>query len=215
MEFVAWEGPLLGPGSEWFWAAAQFVVVVISLVGIYRQLKSQGAANAIQRIETLEGEYSSSRMVYSRLVLAHHLRYEPPSLEGFMKARSTLDFFINLANLHEMGYLSLREIEATWGRSIQIWTALTAPLVEIARRNEGRDDLYDLSGLVARLRALDAKRGVAPLVIDEEAANSLLDYSIAMHTADLRQEADYRSGIIPTRPDTAPSEPLVPASGGV
>lgn len=215
MEVLDWEGPILGPGSEWFWAAAQFVVVVISLVGIYRQLKSQGAANAIQRIETLVGEYSSSRMIYSRLVLAHHLRYEPPSLEGFMKARSTLDFFIDLANLDEMGYLSLKEIEATWGRSIQVWTALTAPLVEIARRNEGRDDLYDLSGLVARLRALDAKRGIAPLVIDEETGNSLLDYSITMHTADLKQEADYRSGIIPTRPDTLPSKPLVVESDDV
>jgi hypothetical protein len=32
---------LIGPGSEWFWAAAQFVVVVVSLVGIYSQLQAQ------------------------------------------------------------------------------------------------------------------------------------------------------------------------------
>jgi hypothetical protein len=34
---------LIGPGSEWFWSALQFVVVVVSLVGIYNQLQGQQA----------------------------------------------------------------------------------------------------------------------------------------------------------------------------
>jgi hypothetical protein len=31
---------------------AQFVVVVVSLLAIYRQLRAQGSANAVQRIES-------------------------------------------------------------------------------------------------------------------------------------------------------------------
>jgi hypothetical protein len=27
MELVNWDGAIFGPGSEWFWAMAQFVVV--------------------------------------------------------------------------------------------------------------------------------------------------------------------------------------------
>ncbi len=109
----------IGPGSEWFWAAAQFVVVVVSLYGIYHQLRSQGAANAVQRIATLEGEWKSPRMIYARLVLALHLKYEPPNLDGLFKAGPLLNFFVNLANLNEAGYLSVEEIEANWGMQIQ------------------------------------------------------------------------------------------------
>ena len=37
---------IFGPGSEWFWSMAQFVVVVVTLVGIYRQLRAQGGERA-------------------------------------------------------------------------------------------------------------------------------------------------------------------------
>jgi hypothetical protein len=200
MQLVNWQGALIGPGSEWFWAMAQFVVVVVSLYGIYRQLRSQGAANAVQRIESLEGQYDSPRMIYSRLELALHLKYQPPNMAGFFKARSTLDFFINLGNLNDAGYLSVEEIEATWGRSVQIWGALTGPLVEVARRNEGRADIYDLDPLITRLKRREQKSGVEPIALDADNLQRLLDYAIDLNTAALREEAAWQSGVIPAPP---------------
>jgi hypothetical protein len=190
----------IGPGSEWFWAAAQFVVVVVTLYGIYRQLRSQGAANAVQRIETLEGEWKSPRMVYARLVLALHLKYESPNLDGLAKAAPLLNFFVNLANLNEAGYLSVEEIEANWGMQIPIWTALTAPLVDIQREIDRRPDIYDLDSLNKRLRALGRKKGVAPFPLDQEALGRMLDLAIANCTAALQREAAWQSGVIPTAP---------------
>ena len=139
MKLVNLDGlTIIGPGSEWFWAAAQFIVVVVSLYGIYRQLRSQGAANAVQRIETLEGEWNSTRLSHARLAVALHLKYETDDMAGFFKARPVLDFFVNLGNLYEWGYLSIEEVEATWGDAVPIWAALTRRLVDAERTEIGR-----------------------------------------------------------------------------
>jgi hypothetical protein len=142
-------------------------------------------------------------MIYSRLELALHLKHQPPNMAGFLKARSTLDFFINLGNLNEAGYLSVEEIEATWGRSIQIWGALTEPLVEVARLNEGRADVYDLRPLITKLRQRERRNGVEPLALEPENRQRLLDYAIRMNTAALKEEAAWQSGVIPAPPGQA------------
>jgi hypothetical protein len=104
MNLINLEGSaILGPGSEWFWAMAQFVVVVVSLYGIYRQLRAQGAANALQRIESLQGLYESERMTYARLATALDLKYNQLSSETMEKARPILDFFENLGDLLDAG----------------------------------------------------------------------------------------------------------------
>jgi len=200
MQLINWSGALIGPGSEWFWAAAQFVVVVLTLLGIYRQLKSQGSANALQRIGALEGQYSSPRMCHARLVLALHLKYEQPDMAGYTKAMPLLDFFTNLANLEEEGFISVKEIASNWGRSIQIWSALTAPLVALGRQNEDIPDLYNNETLIAKLRAFEQTRGYPPLVLASEALPGLLDYAIATNTVKLQQEAAWQSGVIPSPP---------------
>lgn len=201
MKFVNTDGmTFIGPGSEWFWAAAQLVVVVVSLYGIYHQLRNQGAANALQRINTLEGEWKSPRMIYGRLLLALHLKYEPPNMAGHFKALPLLNFFVNLDNLNEAGYVSLEEIEATWGLAIPVWMALIAPLLEIARAHELRGDVYDMDPFIKRLGALARKKGVAPFTLDRETLGRMLDIQIASGTAYLQQEAAWQSGAIPAAP---------------
>jgi len=203
MQLVNWQGALIGPGSEWFWAAAQFVVVVVSLLGIYRQLRSQGAANAVQRIETLEGEWSSPRMAHARLVLALHLKYDSDDRVGFFKARPVLDFIVNLGNLNDWGFLSLEEIDSTWGQAIPVWMALIGSVVDVARANDGRADLYDLDPLIARLRGLQRKKGMVPPPLDEGTLARMLDWAIAANTATLEQHAAWQAGKIPAAPRMA------------
>ena len=203
MQFINWSGAIFGPGSEWFWAFAQFIVVVGTLFGIYRQLRSAGAANAIQRIETLEGQWLAPRMVYQRLDLAVHLRTHPADQEGFFKAKPVLDFFTNLENLWISGYLSLTEINNNFGTNIEIWTALTAPVVALRREAESGPRLYDFEPLLKELRIMDRKVGKSVPVVDEESTPDLLDYAIAVNTAALKQDAAWRSGVLPAVPDAA------------
>ena len=42
---------LFGPGSEWFWSMLQFVVVAVTLLGIYSQLRLGRSANAFAQLD--------------------------------------------------------------------------------------------------------------------------------------------------------------------
>lgn len=207
MELINWDGALVGPGSEWFWSAAQFVVVVISLAAIYRQLRAQGAANFLQRIDSLQGQWSSPQMAYTRLVLALHLRYEGPPADTWVKAKSIADFFVNLWDLYDAKYLSLDEIGANWGRQLQIYAFMLEPVIRERRVIEGVPNLYELEPLVAFVRAWEAKRGMPPLVLDPSTQRAFLDHTIQLLTQMLQQEQDRQSGVIPRPPEPSDRAP--------
>ena len=194
---------LAGPGSEWFWSAAQFVAVVVSLIAIYRQIRAQGAANFMQRVETLNEVWASPRMTFCRLDLALHLRYGQPDADCYLKAMPLLNFFADLYNMELLGYISVDEIAANWGHSVQEWVACTAPLVEARRMVAGNPVMYDLEPLLTKIRRSEARRGVGAARLDPEGLPALLDEAIDQARAFLAQEAAWRSGQIPDRPAQA------------
>jgi hypothetical protein len=194
----------IGPGSEWFWSAAQFLVVAVTLFGIYRQLRGQAAANAVQRIESLHKQWSSGHMSYTKLVLALHLKYEAFGSATWFKAQPILDFFGTLADLYDEGYISLDELGDNWGRSIQIYWAMLAPAVNQERLLEGLPLYEGIDTLITLLRAWEAKRGITLLSLDPSTVAVFLDHTIQQHIEALRQEQGYRSGVIPSAPDMPP-----------
>jgi hypothetical protein len=70
---------LFGPGSEWFWSMLQFVVVAITLVGIYVQLRQARAASAFNQAGALQEQWEAERMVRRRLAIAVALRDVDPT----------------------------------------------------------------------------------------------------------------------------------------
>lgn len=194
---------LIGPGSEWFWTAAQFVAVVISLVAIYGQLKAQSGANFVQRMEALQARWDSPRMAYCRLELALHLRYQEPDPACYLKAMPLLDFFADLYNMEVEGHIRINEIAANWNRSIQEWVAFTEALVRDRREATNNPLIYDLEPLLEKLRGWEKKRGMPPLDLDEAGFPVLLDEAIGRNRAVLVRELAWGEGQIPDLP-TAP-----------
>ena len=212
MNLVNWQGSaIFGPGSEWFWSMAQFVVVVITLGGIYRQLRAQGSANALHRIESLQGQFASERMDYIKLVLALDLKYQATSTRTFANARPILNFFVNLADLYENGYISMKEIVDNWGRPLQVWSALLSPVVERQRIIENNPQIYDNREFVAKVRQAEAQRGLPPLDLDRTNLAEWLDFIIDQHTANLRLHQDFKSGVIPAAPIISTQDHPLPA----
>jgi hypothetical protein len=201
---------LIGSGSEWFWSMAQFVVVVITLGGIYRQLRSQGAANAVQRIDSLQGHFSTERMDYLKLAVALELKRGEATTATMAKARPILDFFANLEDLYVHRYISISEVVDNWGRPLEVWSALLKPVIERQRRLEGIADIYDFKRLLVPIREEFRKRGIAPLELDDQEQAEWLDFIIDTFAASLRLHQEIRSGIIPAAPDTAAAESLLP-----
>jgi hypothetical protein len=57
---------LIGPGSEWFWTAISGIVLAVTFLAIYRQLRLQRSQGAIEQIAAFTREWNSERMLVHR-----------------------------------------------------------------------------------------------------------------------------------------------------
>jgi hypothetical protein len=192
---------LIGPGSEWFWSAAQFIIITISLAAIYLQLRAQGASNFLQRVETLQGEWESPAMSHARLTLPLQLRHAGPRDQGWVKAKPIADYFANIWSLYDRREIKVDEIGANWGRQMEIYSVLLQPLIYARREMEGVPNLYDwLERSPEILRKWEISRGIPPLDVSKESQRAFLDHTIRLLTERLRQRRDLQSGVIPGPP---------------
>jgi hypothetical protein len=205
MQLVDLEGTsIFGNGSDWFWAMAQFVVVVISLFGIYRQLQAQGAANALGRIETLHRRYESREMNLAKLSLAIQLRQGRALASMLMRVDTVAGFFETLYELNQAGFMSIREIDARFGGGIQVWWRLLKPTIDEGRRNEqdpqmavGLERLNDLCDRIAR------DRGAPRTWITDGPETALVDEMIARTSDALELLNEVETKTIPRLPPAA------------
>ena len=192
---------LFGPGSEWFWTALSGIVLAVTFIAVYRQLRAQASANALVRLETLDGRYHSRLLTLAKLRTALSLRYgeREPGMSREMWV--VMEFFTDVAGLLEEGYISFKEVEDNWGLSIQVWAALLREPIREEREHD-RDPLIlsDIEPLVARLRARLVARGGQPPEIDAASTPEYLDVLIARNTASLELMRDLESGVIPRPP---------------
>ena len=190
-----WQDGIFGPG--WVWSMVGTVLVVVSLYGIYRQLRSAGAANALQRIETLQSQWDSPRMIHAKLETAIHIKAGRHDEAGFARAQPLLDFFVNLDDLEAAGHIGIAEIDHLWGYPIEVFTTLLAPTMDAVR--ERVPGTYRTEPLIAKLHAYQVRRGEEPLTFDAKELGEILDHAIAFNRARLEQEVAWRSALEPTR----------------
>lgn len=143
MQLINWSGALFGPGSEWFWAFAQFVVVVVSLVGIYYQLRLARSANAFEQLSRLQEQWESERMLRHRLATYLALRdggsrsNVPPNAAYFIA-----DFWESLGALTRAGHVDPRLVKETYGLTCRSWWWILGPLIDAERVASGDPTVY-------------------------------------------------------------------------
>lgn len=189
---------LIGPGSEWFWSMAQFVVVTATLVAIYRQLKAQGAANALGKLQFFEDRWTTDRMSYARLTSALGLKTAKP-VAGMDPAMVEIaDFWEDLAGLLEDRHVKVADVEAL-GRSCQMWWAFMEPAIQAERRVQ-ESPVYDSwEGLARVMHAHDIETG-RPMRLDDATLPKLLDNSIRINAGRLQMSQDLAAGRMPAIP---------------
>jgi hypothetical protein len=145
VRFINTDGmAFIGPGSEWFWAMTQFIVVAITLLAIFLQIRGQSTANALQQLDSFNDRWDSDRMLRTRLELALHLRQGDGFDALYPFLTTFVDFFNDLADLREKGHVQTKYVWESWGRTIQFWWALLARTIEQGRLVE------DQPGAIAR-----------------------------------------------------------------
>ena len=152
----------IGPGSEWFWSAISGLILAITFVAIYRQLRLQSDAAAIEQLEALLREWSSERLARSTLALlqAMHAGVDPEQLP--VRPVSHVGFFWNrIGYLVSSGHMDRRLVHEQLGDQVQWWWAALGPWVRWDRAAEADPIGWQHFELLATsMAAIDASRGV-------------------------------------------------------
>jgi hypothetical protein len=189
---------ILGPGSEWFWAMAQLVVVVVTLLAVYRQLQAQGAANAVARADSLFNSFESKQTVLAELQVAMQLRANDS--EKLMNQRMVLiaGKFEHLADLHDRRSMTLDDIYDRFGLALQIWWRLLGPVIEATRVSEGEPGYYEGFQRLDRLCSEQArKRGESHAHWLEMPLPKLVEEAVNVYTEKLQLIRDVESDVMP------------------
>ena len=139
----------IGPGSEWFWSAISGLVLAVTFLAIYRQLRLQADGAAIAQLTDIEHEWSSERLARAKLkvLLALEAGTGPDELPD--RARSEIGFFWQRVGfLVRSGRIDRRLVHEHLGDQVQVWSFWLRP------------QWRDFAWLARDAAAMDAKNGV-------------------------------------------------------
>ena len=75
MTFINTDGmSFIGPGSEWFWTALSGIVLAVTFLAIYRQLRLQRGATAIEQLDAFQREWRAEPILRAKVGVLAALR---------------------------------------------------------------------------------------------------------------------------------------------
>jgi hypothetical protein len=183
----------VGPGSEWFWTAVSGIVLAVTFIAIYRQLRLTRDGEAIRMLDSFYAEWNSERMVRYRLdvtrwIAAGHVAGTQPrgSLNGIG------NFWEKLGTLGRRGHLDTLLLWDGFGADcVAAWYDLDQ-FVQAARNELVDPRIFEhFEWLAGRMNELDRRSGSEPM--SRERYASLLEARLAAQEENLRVEVALRS----------------------
>lgn len=171
-------GPMvfIGSGSEWFWSLAQFVVVAVTLLGIYYQLRLQRAANAFDQLNRIGEQWEAEQMLRARLVVARAVTADGDVPEGALSVVG--NYWENVASLVRQGHVNERVVAETYGGTGALWwTALEVSTLKLREARLDPTIFENFEWLAARFSADGAKAG-APIEYDRATLARIFEAAI-------------------------------------
>jgi hypothetical protein len=197
----------IGPGSEWFWTALSGIILAVTFIAIYRQLRLQRSQSAIEQLNRIEQEYASERLIRYALELQRALRdgVDPAHVPEQAAAQIT-NFWERVGSLARRGHLDARLLwDGGSGFYCQSnWVAL-APWIHKGR-NEYQNPLLaeHFEWLAGVMTEMSRRAGIPPDTVEAQAARR--DRAIADLQALIRVEESLRTVIVAS-PDPGMGKP--------
>ena len=196
MMLVNTEGmSFIGPGSEWFWTALTGVVLALTFVAIYRQLRLMGTQGAIDQLDGFRREaYSESMTRYGLDVLTALRDHDDPADIPVAAVLGLGDFWGNFATLARAGHrdpaLLWRSDSSTTPQVVWWWIQ---PFVVKARAEGtlGVPPYTDFEWLVGVLAEMDRAHGRP--AVTRETVMAGIDHLIHLNTDLIRYQEALRS----------------------
>ncbi|HEX7951405.1 MAG TPA: hypothetical protein VF494_13725 [Candidatus Limnocylindrales bacterium] len=193
---------LLGPGSEWLWTAISGIVLAITFIAIYGQLRLQRSAAAIEQASMLRKEWQVYELVKAKVAILTAIRDGRDLATTQMRSFQAVgNYWERIGYLVRAGHIDSKLMNETFS-DVDIWWMWLAPTTRNLRREMSDDTLGEhFEWLAALSQKLDAKRGAT--AVDADALARYL--SIALRSGiEALQEAEEARGIV-TRPTASTS----------
>jgi hypothetical protein len=194
---------IVGPGSEWFWSMAQFVLVAASILGIYVQLRAQRASALFDQTASLSREWLDESFLVHRLAALVALEGRPIEAGIPSAAKNVYEFFDRIGYLVEKKHLRATDVAETLGGQIIIWWALIGPYLQDPEL-DGRPETSWFERLNSQMRALSPDARNIPAITVP--AGDLRE-PIHELTEELRRLVNARNGIFPGAGHTSQTVP--------
>ena len=130
----------VGPGSEWFWTAVSGLVLFVTFLAIYRQLRLQAGALIRDELNRVAEEWFGERLSRERLAVFRQLRSGDPIDPDTPLVWGPCNFWENLGALGHSGQMDVQLIRIAIGNYIVFWWDLMAPHIESMRRRQSRSE---------------------------------------------------------------------------
>jgi hypothetical protein len=192
-----------GPGSEWFWTMAQFVVVAITLVGIYYQFRLQRAANAFEQLNRIAAEWEAEPMLRARLEIARAVVARDEAPEGGLSLVG--NYWESVASLVRGGHFNERVFAETFGGTAAMWWTAVAGTTRNLRRDREDPTIFEnFEWLAGRSSAFGAKAG-APRRYEQAELTRIYEAAIPGILDRIRMAEESR--MVPERRGPRPGPP--------
>ena len=196
----------IGPGSEWFWTALSGIVLAVTFLAIYRQLRLQRSQAAIDHLDLRLREWMSERLIRSKLEINLALRDGVDRVDlPEAAADPILNYWEKVGTLVRDGHLDPKGVWNLGGNNCRFWWELLAPYVRKWRLEEGDALSEHFEWLAGAMAEMDRRAGVT-MVYDDARLTGELEHRIAAFQTQLRVEQSLRTVIIAS-PETLPAVP--------
>jgi hypothetical protein len=195
---------VIGPGSEWLWTAVSGLVLAITFVAIYRQLRLQRSGMAFEQIASIVADWSSERMTRHTLELCLAIK-GGAALDALPYGAASVvgNYWETVAALVHAGHIDRKIVRETLGIPCRWWWAALRPWAERSRVESVDTRILDqFEWLASTLEAMDRRDGRL-IAYDENHLGRTVDRRIENDRDRLRIAEDLRTVIV-----RSPAEPV-------
>ena len=147
---------ILGPGSEWLWTMISGIVLAVTFIAIYRQLRVQRDAAAIEQVGSIYREWADERLSRAKLEALTLIRDGATPTTTLNAAVDVGDFWEGYAYLVRAGNIDRKLMYNSLGPAARIWWGLLAPSAGAAREQANDQGVWvDFEWLAGIFAAFD------------------------------------------------------------
>ena len=213
MKFINTDGmAFIGPGSEWFWTALSGIVLAVTFIAIYRQLRLQRSQGAIEQLDAFLREWGSERLLSYRLKCLVALQDGADPAHVHDAAAGTLcNYWEAIGTLARAGHLDRTLLWDNHGNTCQLWWGYLGPYCRATRARLEDPAIYvNFEWLAAEMDSMDRRAGTG-VIYNEAVLTAMLDGGVNNTRERLRIEQSLRTVIIAS-PEAVRAAPPATAS---